>query len=430
MVLIFSHNITPRLEYITSFIFKEVIGIEYSITNNVEIFKQAAGIKINYSKEKISEHGFCILPHSLLFEKEITPQNIDCFEHKGNKAFFKMPGADYSFDLFAASFYLLSRYEEYLPHKKDEYGRYDYKNSLAYKEGFLTLPLINIWIKDFAETLKTKYSMLNTQYSMFNFEPTYDIDIVYSYKHKGWLRNIGGFIKSPSIKRFRVLLNKEKDPFDSYNELDALHEKYNLKPIYFFLLAQQNKLYDKNILPHKPCMQQLIKHHAAKYTTGIHPSWQSGDADALLIKEKEILQQATGKPVTISRQHYIRFNLPEGYRKLIKAGITDDHSMGYGSINGFRASVATAFYWYDLEKEETTSLKIHPFCYMDANSFYEQHYNAEQAYNEMMHYYKVCKQVNGTLITLWHNNFVGTDKQFKGWGDAYKKFLDSVAKEA
>jgi hypothetical protein len=129
---------------------------------------------------------------------------------------------------------------------------------------------------------------------------------------------------------------------------------------------------------------------------------------------------------TQSRQHYIRFNLPEGYQRLISVGITDDYSMGYGSINGFRASVAVSFYWYDLEKEEQTILRIHPFCFMDANSFYEQRQNAEKTFEELMHYLSVCKEVNGTLITIWHNNFLGTANEFSGWKEMYEQFIAQV----
>lgn len=100
--------------------------------------------------------------------------------------------------------------------------------------------------------------------------------------------------------------------------------------------------------------------------------------------------------------------------------------MGYGSINGFRASVASAFYWCSLSKEEQTDLRLHPFCFMDANSFYEQQYTAAQAYEEMLHYYKTYKDVNGTLITIWHNNFLGTDKTFTGWKELYEKFVKKV----
>ena len=97
--------------------------------------------------------------------------------------------------------------------------------------------------------------------------------------------------------------------------------------------------------------------------------------------------------------------------------------MGYGSINGFRSSVASSFYWYNLEKEEQTALRIHPFCFMDANSFYEQRQNAEQTLTELMHYLSVCKQVNGNLITIWHNNFLGISNEFNGWKEMYERFI-------
>ena len=170
-------------------------------------------------------------------------------------------------------------------------------------------------------------------------------------------------------------------------------------------------------------MWQLAKSHAKKYTVGLHPSWQTGDEKILLKKEKEELELMSEKTITISRQHYIRFNLPEGYRNLVEAGIKDDYSMGYGSINGFRASVASSFLWYDLEKGEQATLRIHPFCFMDANSYYEQGYNAARAMQELMHYYNHTSKVNGLMVTIWHNHFLGTDPRFAGWRDAYKIFL-------
>jgi hypothetical protein len=97
--------------------------------------------------------------------------------------------------------------------------------------------------------------------------------------------------------------------------------------------------------------------------------------------------------------------------------------MGYGSINGFRASVASSFYWYDLEKEETTALRLFPFCFMDANSFYEQHDTPAQAMRELMHYYHLIRKVNGLMVTIWHNTFLGNDPQFAGWKKVYEVFL-------
>ena len=425
-LLLYSPTCTSRLQYICNFIFKELLNIDFDITSNIETFKSYEGIKINYNNNVISEKEMHISPVNLLFEQNISLQKIDCFEINSKKAFFKTNSADFSFDIFAAFFYLVTRYEEYLPHQKDIYGRYAHENSLAFKEGFLNIPLINIWIKDFVHAIQNKFPEIAVHYSSFTFIPTYDIDIAYSYKHKGAARNLGGFLKSPTLDRIKVLWGLEKDPFDTYDWLNESHEKLGLKPIYFFLVAAQNSLYDKNILPDKKAMWKLIKSHAKKYTIGLHPSWQSGDEKSLLKKEKEQLEAMGEKVITYSRQHYIRFNLPDGYNNLLEAGFTDDYSMGYGSINGFRASVASSFNWFDLQKNEETSLRIHPFCYMEANSFYEQKLSATNAFEELIHYFTICKEVNGTLITIWHNHMLGPDKLYKGWGEMYEKFIQTI----
>ncbi len=428
MVLVYSHNTSTRLSYICSFIFNELMGVDFSITTHITSFKDHTGARINYSSKKITDNEIFIRSTDLLFEKGIREQGIKSFENHGYKAFYQISDSDWAFDIFAASFYLLSRYEEYLPHAKDEYKRYGHKNSIAFKEGFLNQPLINVWVNDFAGKLQTAFSPLNVQPPTFNFIPTYDIDIAYSYKHKGPFRNLGGFLKAPSLKRILVLLGLQKDPFDTFDKLDRLHQRYNLQPIYFFLLAQKNGQYDKNILPEYHSIHVLIKNIFSKYPVGIHPSWQSGDDPLLMLEEKTLLSKICKAKTTKSRQHYIRFNLPDEYRRLIDTGITDEYSMGYGSINGFRASVASSFYWYDLLKNEVTPLRLHPFCYMDANSIYEQKLTPSQALDELMHYYAVCKKANGTLVTIWHNHTVGSDKIFTGWGEMYEQFLQRILK--
>ena len=431
-MIVYANKITPRLQYITDFIGREITGEPFQLTDDNFYFNDHTGTKINYSDRKINNEELRINNCSLLFEDSIKEQSITCFDLNGFKAFFKTEG-DYSFDIFAATFYLLSRYEEYLPYQKDRYGRYAHEDSLAYKEGFLNIPLINIWIEDFKKALNKKFPTLNLHPSTFNFQPTYDIDEAFAFKNKELSKIAGGMARSlanrewPIVnERWKVLRGKANDPYDAYEWMDKLHEKNNLKPLYFFHVATEKGKYDKNISPSHPAIQQLIKQHAEKYSIGIHPSWASGDKDSLLEKEIKVLESTIGNKVTTSRQHYIRFTLPHTFRRLIAAGITDDHSMGYGSINGFRASVASSFHWYDLQKEQQTGLLLHPFCFMEANSFFEQKYLPQRAYEEMMHYYNAVKDVNGTLITIWHNNFLGTYPMFSGWRDVYEEFVHQV----
>jgi hypothetical protein len=245
------------------------------------------------------------------------------------------------------------------------------------------------------------------------------------------------------IERGNVYSGNKKDPFDVYDWLDQLHEQHQLNPLYFFLVAQKRKGVDKNISPRKKAMRSLIQQHTKKYEVGIHPSWQSGDDEkmtrdgggrltvdggpmeenSLLKNEIAFLKNIVQHTITKSRQHYLRFTIPQTFRKLIDAGVTDEYSMGYGTINGFRASYTLPFYWFDLEKNETTNLLLHPFCFMDANSIFEQKYSVEQTAEELQHYFDVVKNVNGELITLFHNHFLTEQEQWIAWRKMYEEFL-------
>jgi hypothetical protein len=56
------------------------------------------------------------------------------------------------FDLFAAAFYLVTRYEEYLPFIADRHNRFEASQSVLFKHGLLERPLINEWAEDLKQT--------------------------------------------------------------------------------------------------------------------------------------------------------------------------------------------------------------------------------------------------------------------------------------
>lgn len=429
MLLLYTEQNSPRLEYTTNFI-QSIIGEAITITTDKELFTQTDGVKISYSNEAVCSKAYHIQPQGLLFQNSIELIDIDITTCREQICFFASQNDSHGFDIFSAIFYLITRYEEYLPHEKDSYGRYAHTNSLAYHHQFLNLPLVNIWVQDLAKRLSTVNRRPST---VFTFTPTYDIDIAYAHQYQSIVKNIGGFFKDlmrgdfeKIIERATVYSGTAKDPFDTYEWLDDQHKKYHLQPIYFFLLAAKRGIYDKNVPPTAKGMQQLIQHHHSKYIVGIHPSWQSGDNDALLLQEKQALERITQTSCTKSRQHYIRLSLPETYRKLIAASIADDYSMGYGSINGFRASVASPFYWYDLERNEATDLLLYPFCWMDANSYFEQQLSADEALLELKDYYNIVKQVGGNCSIILHNSFLTEQPQWQSWRKMYETFLETA----
>ncbi len=404
-----------------------LFGDNIELTSSKEHCTSSGKAKINYSTGSIAG-SLWVKPHGLLQQQGLQPQQITCFQWQGLTSFFATEG-DVPFDILAAAFYLVTRYEEYLPHVKDEYGRFAHTQSLAFKEGFLHLPLVDLWLQHLNNLLQQQFPFYQPVERDFNFTPSYDVDIAYKYKGKNILQQLAGVAKdvvsgnANAVQRWLNTLVKNDDPFDTFAWLDALHAEYNLKPLYFFLVAAKRKGYDKNISPQSTAMQLLIKATVKHNVTGIHPSWQSGDDSTLLQQEINLLSGYAGCGITKSRQHYIRMNLPGTYQTLLQHGITEDYSMGYGAVNGFRASVARPFFWYNLAAEKQTQLLVHPFCFMDANAFFEQHLSAPEAAEELEHYYLITRQVQGHLVTIFHNHFLTLQKQWLPWRQMYEGFM-------
>ncbi len=426
MPVIYTPHISPRLQYIVAHLFEG----SARLTTAVEDYQQDENIKINYSEIAILENELWIQPSGLLKEHDIHELQIDV-KHWNHLPIFFVTNGTLPFDIFSASFYLLSRYEEYLPHEKDQYGRYAPTNSLAHKYQFLDQPLIDLWMKQIELILKQQRSSWHLPIRIFAIEPSYDIDEAYRYTWQSPFRNIRGYFidllqgKFENVSnRMKVLAGKQKDPYDVYDWLDRLHEQYHLDPVYFFLLAEKRTLIDKNIDPHTKGIQQLVQRQGEKYNVGIHPSAQSRDNIDIVKCECQLLAYYTDTKVNRSRQHYLMMNLPDTYRLLIALGIQHDYSMGYGSVNGFRASVARPFYWYDLQNEKKTSLLIHPFCYMDSTAIFYERLNTEMAFERMNTLYETVKRVNGKFSWVLHNHFLAEQPEWTMWRQLYEDFLD------
>jgi hypothetical protein len=412
--------------YVLDFALKEVLGLTYTLTHDEAEFEMSKAFRLNYSHRQLV-CDLHIESIGLLYETELVDKEIQVSQWQGMPVFFQTSVAQVPFDLFSAIFYLISRYEEYQPYEPDEYLRYPHTQSLAYMHQFLDLPLVDMWLHALKQILLKSLDKEVFEPRLFSFVPTYDIDIAYSYKGKGFVRTLGGLGKDllqgkwTSVSdRLAVLGGSQRDPYDTYSLMDEWHEKHHLNPIYFFLLSDGGPM-DKNLPYDATCMQALLKSIKNRYRVGIHPSWQSHIQEAILAQELGRLGETS-----LSRQHYIRFTLPETYRRLMQLGITDDYSMGYGSINGFRASTSYSMMWFDLEQNCSTSLRLHPFCFMECNAFFEQKMTSEEALDQLLRYVKVLKEVNGRLITIWHNFSLGTDPLWAGWPEMYGKFLEEI----
>ena len=123
MLLIYSLKITQRITYIFKHICFRILGVEVNFTNVIEDFMAYSGPKLSYGKKKLGDELF-IQSTELLMQDGFESIDITVKDWGETKCFFAVgKNSSLPFDIFAASFYLLSRYEEYLPQVKDEKGR-------------------------------------------------------------------------------------------------------------------------------------------------------------------------------------------------------------------------------------------------------------------------------------------------------------------
>jgi hypothetical protein len=435
MILIYCEKITKRLDYTFSLIFEGILQWNYKLTTDKRAFLSYPDPKISYAYKTLNNSPF-IASRDLLFESHISHQEINYVEQNGIKCPFATHNENslLNFDLFAASFYLVSRYEEYLPHKKDKHKRYLASESIAYQNSFLRKPVVNIWAHWLKDLLLAHYTDLPKLQESFKFIPTYDIDIAWSYKNKDFTRTIGGFVKSlfrfnlkEASERISVFLERKKDPFDTYELQKKYAKKYNLKPIYFFHVGNLGP-FDRSISIKNKNYQKLIKDLNDFYTIGIHPSYQSNFESKILKSEIYNLRSLIHKEIINSRQHFLMVSIPKTYRDLQNHGIMHDYTMGYAEEVGFRAGICTPFFFYDLESETNSNLRIHPFAVMDGTLRDYMQKSISESKEILSELVDEVKKINGVFISIWHNESLSNQEKWIGWNEVYEHLLKLVTK--
>src|SRR4030042_475681 len=253
MITIYSNTITGRLSYILQLIFNDLIGIEFELTSDMEKFRQRSGPKIAYANERTGDEVL-ICPSGLVYEKDIRPQTLEISEWEGLKIYFRTSStADLPFDIFSASFLMVSRYKEYLPYQKGEILRFEATESLAFQYGFLEEPVINQWSAKLKEILQKRYPELQFPERKFQFISTIDVDNAYAFKHKSFVRTAGALLRSllrrdtnAFLSRLATLLGNDEDPYNTYSYIDQVENNYGFRSMFFFLVGDYNR-YDTKI---------------------------------------------------------------------------------------------------------------------------------------------------------------------------------------
>ena len=431
MLIIYASIITNRLQYVMEYVFKEQLDIEYGLCDDKDSFIATnATYKIIYSEDKFVDELY-FFSDVLLFEAIIKDIELKDGKLNDTPILFKHEKqAAISFDVFAAIFYLLSRYEEYLNKPNDKFGNYDYKNSILYKLNTLHIPVVEVWINMLKEVLVKQFPSLKFKPSKASFVLSFDIDVAYAYQNRSFKRVAGGIIKK--ILKFKfaaladqllTLLHVRKDMYDTFDYiLDKIDKN---KSLFFFNMGSYSE-YDKNPSYKNKKFRKLIQRIHTKHITGLHPSYASNSNKKLIPQEKQWLEEIVNDNVVYNRQHYLKLKFPSTYQQLIENYMRYDFTIGYHNAYGFRAGTCKSFLFFNLEKNEITNLRLFPFAIMEGTLNDVMKLTISEAKKIVLDLINVVVENNGLFIPLWHNSTLSNKENWKGWREVFECMLDEI----
>jgi hypothetical protein len=422
-VKLYSSHDSPRLRYIAGIILGDILGLKWDlITDKRKLRKHPV---INYSGEKLTG-SFKISPHPILFEPGIKAHEIQVSEWKGLPIFFKTPDdCDFPFDIFAASFFLVSRYEEYLEFEPDKFGRYPACLSVAFKNGFLEKPVVDLWARELSKAFLKLFPTLVFRRNEYKALLTIDTDQPFAYLGKNILRSLGGLLhdknSSPVTlsERYRIISKTEKDPFDVFDYIIEKITRIETETRFFFPVGDRSK-FDRNPSWKNEAYRDLISKIASEFKTGLHPSFIAGGDESLIKTEAVRLRSIIKKEVSFSRFHYIRLSMPRSYRGALEAGLSEDFSMGYPEEPGFRAGIARPYCFYDISEDRETNLRITPFQVMDGTLYDYKKLDPDAARELISRLISETRKAGGLFVSIWHNTSLLDNEEWKEWRGVFE----------
>lgn len=326
-------------------------------------------------------------------------------------------------DLIASAYFLISRYEELVQaDKRDVHGRFPGKESIPYRAGFIDSPLVD----EYGKLLRLKLRECGIEIpeppqEIRKIYLTHDVDQLSHYRSlRGFIGGLLRGIRWPNegnkaIKSYFGGL--KNDPWYTLPWLFKLDNSVRqtlgpdkCEPIAFIKVGGGNKKEDKPFVTHHiQDFQSLIRLCKKKNITfGLHSSYAAGIDPNRIQDEKKHLERITKKSIKYNRHHFLDTREPEDMQTLIDVGITDDFTLGYADIAGFRIGTSRPVRWINPKTMKLTSLILHPLIIMDG-SLSDKRYmylNAHDAYEYCIRLIDSVERWNGELVLLWHNTSV------------------------
>ncbi len=327
-------------------------------------------------------------------------------------------------DIFASSFFMLTRWEEYVNKNRDSHDRFPATASLSYKEGFLHRAVVN----EYAEMLWGMLSHLKIgqerKKRAFRMFLTHDVDAPFLYATNtpfGAFKHMGGDLlkrRDPksAFNNFnswaRIMVGLKQDPFNTFDYIMDVSEQFGQKSDFLFITDCSRPEHDGDCyFDHKLLRSLIANIHGRGHDIGLHLSYGSFIDPVQTKREFHILKTACREEGVIqeswtSRQHFLRWETPTTFDNLEAAHIDYDSTLSYADAAGFRCGVCNEYPVFNILTRRCLNLRERPLLVMECTVIDERYMNlgtGDSAFYLIKSIKDTCRKFNGDFTILWHN---------------------------
>jgi hypothetical protein len=333
-------------------------------------------------------------------------------------------------DVLGTAFFMLTRYEEIAVRQRDQYGRFPASASLAVREGFLRVPVVDEGVDALWEQLRRTWPRLERKPRAYEVVLTHDIDdplATLQHTPRDVVRQLGGDLVRRrdgrlAARRVRSLLgDRGRDPNNTFDFLMDVSERRGLRSAFYFLAHRDERPRTGPYLFEDPWVRRLIGRIARRgHEIGIHPSFPTYLDAELTREELERLRRvAEAEGVEQEewggRQHYLRWANPDTWRNWEAAGLAYDATLGYTEAVGFRTGTCHPYRVFDLRARRPLELREEPFQVMDVTLLSSMGLSLDAAREATLEVAAQCRKYRGRLGILWHNNTLLRSAREQQW---------------
>lgn len=442
MIIHIPNSHIEERKYIVDLIFNEFLGLSYKISFYDE--KDYKIILDNNSYITIIDSFFSVQENENYLKADNIPSSIQygvnpyivednipiiygsrLFEVENNSALCGI-------DIFASSFFMLTRWEESVIKERDLYNRFPAKASVAYKNGFLDRPIVNEYVEMLWNLLCHLGINQDRKQREFKLIVTHDVDNINCWKNLKRTSKILGadILKRRNIPLFfqnlleipQVKIGIKKDPYDTFDYLMDLSEQINVKSRFYFMSGGVTK-FDNDYNIKDPLSIKIIdKIKERGHIIGFHPSFNAYNDPVQWRKEKELLEEVIGVDIKEGRQHFLRFEAPITWNIWNDNNMDMDCTLGYADREGFRCGTCYEYPVFDFINRKRLKTKEYPLIVMEGSFLTYQSVTPTQMYDKTMKLLGISKKYKGNFVYLWHNSSFNT-QDWKKYENVYDKVL-------